>query len=137
MIRNFSRPHSIIQQVEPQSYFSTTQLFQVREKVNKRLDTKSNYIKRIKEKKRFRLEKKLYFNQQQLNKSICQMQATQSSLVLGEELLASEKALNPRSLETFSLTTSLREPKSEVNNPVISPTLKEKSKSIQSKYQTD
>lgn len=52
------------------------------------------------------------------------MQATQSSLVLGEELLASENALNPRSLETFSLTTSLREPKSEVNNPVISPTLK-------------
>lgn len=37
-------------------------------------------------------------------------------------MLASDNALNPRSLETFSLKISLREPKSDVNKPVSSPT---------------
>lgn len=45
--------------------------------------------------------------------------------MLGVELLASESALNPRSLEMFSLTTFFREPKSDVNNPVSSPTYME------------
>lgn len=41
------------------------------------------------------------------------------------ELLASVSALNPRSLEMLSLTTLLIEPKSDVNNPVSSPTYME------------
>lgn len=43
-------------------------------------------------------------------------------LYLVVELLASVSALNPRSLEMLSLTTLLIEPKSDVNNPVSSPT---------------
>jgi hypothetical protein len=52
-----------------------------------------------------------------------------SSLVRGVELLASESALNPRSLEMFSLTIFLREPKSDVSKPVSSPTCKEQNPS--------
>lgn len=44
---------------------------------------------------------------------------------IGVELLASDNALNPRSLETFSLTIFLRESKSDVNKPVSSPTYKQ------------
>jgi len=44
---------------------------------------------------------------------------------IGVELLASDNALNPRSLDTFSLTIFLRESKSDVNKPVSSPTYKQ------------
>lgn len=40
-------------------------------------------------------------------------------------MLASDNALNPRSLAVFSLTISLREPKSDVSKPVSSPTYTE------------
>jgi len=49
---------------------------------------------------------------------------------IGVELLASDNALNPRSLETFSLTIFLRESKSDVNKPVSSPTYKQIQESV-------